>query len=101
MTWKNWWRLGIAFVRLAFKRKSWALLGAQLRCIKDSLETLEIIVSKRTSLDVSDRSEHPTAGRRRKHKIPAVAHLAPPVLRDHLRGDDDGPICSDKEKEVK
>ena len=49
---------------------------------------------------MSDKSDHPTAGRRRK-KSPLVAHLAPPVLPDHLRGDDDGPICCDEEKEAK
>ena len=50
---------------------------------------------------MSDRSDHPTAGKKRKHKSPAVAHVAPPVLSDHSRGDDDGPICSDEEKEAK
>ena len=51
---------------------------------------------------MSARSDHPTAGRRRKYKSPAtraaeeaIARLDPPVLPDHLRGDDDVPTCSD------
>ena len=46
-------------------------------------------------------SEHPTAGRRRKHKSPPILYLDPPSLLDHLREDDDGATCSGEEKEVK
>ena len=42
--------------------------------------------------------DHPTAGRRRKHKSPAVGLHAPPSLPDHLRDDEDRPTCSDEEK---
>ena len=47
---------------------------------------------------MSDMREHPTAGRRRRHKSPAINNLAPPTLPDHLRDDEDGPTCSDEEK---
>ena len=57
---------------------------------------------------MSDRSNHPTGGRRRKFKSPATravweeatARSQPPALPDHLRGDDDGLTCSDEEKEA-
>ena len=56
---------------------------------------------------MSSRSDHPTAGRRRKFKSPAtraawedaVSRLQP-TLPDHLR-DCDGPSGSDDEKEAK
>ena len=49
--------------------------------------------------EMSDRSDHPTAGRKRK--TPPVHHLNLPALPDQLREDDDGPTCSDEEKEAK
>ena len=45
--------------------------------------------------------DHPTAGRRRRHKSPAVGSLAPSSLPDHLRDDEDGPTRSDEEKGAK
>ena len=45
--------------------------------------------------------DHPTAGRRRRHKNPAVGYLAPPALPDHLRDDEAGPACSDETKGAK
>ena len=54
---------------------------------------------------MSDLREHPTAGRRRRHKNPAsgytASYFAPPPLPDHLRADEDGPTGSDEEKGVK
>ena len=54
---------------------------------------------------MSDVRDHPTAGRRRRHKSPAAGHsapyLVPPSLPDHLRPDDDGPSCKEDEKEAK
>ena len=45
--------------------------------------------------------DHPTSGRRRRRKNPAVDHLGPPTLPDYLRDVKDGPACSDKEKGAK
>ena len=54
---------------------------------------------------MSDDRRHPTAGRRRRHKSPAIGHdthdLASPSLEDHLRADADGPSCSNDEKGAK
>ena len=51
--------------------------------------------------DMSDMRNHRTAGRRRRHKSPAVGHLAPPALPDHLRDDEDGLTRIDEEKGAK
>ena len=59
------------------------------------LRRAEAAGSLETSEDIRD---HPAAGRRRRHKSPAVAHdthgLALPSLPDHLRTDADGPTSS-------
>ena len=55
--------------------------------------------------DVTDEQRHPTAGRRGRHKSPAVVPdmhgLTIPTLPDHLRIEADGPSCSDDEKGAK
>ena len=54
---------------------------------------------------MTDEQTRPIAGRRRRHKSPAVApdmhDLTLPSLPDHLRADADGPSCSDEEKGAK
>ena len=54
---------------------------------------------------MTEQSNHPTAGRRRRHRSPAVVphmHDLPlPLLLDHMGADGDGPSCSEEEKEVK
>ena len=69
--------------------------------VPNSLETSEHIARK----DMSDTREHPTAGRRRRHKSPAVGQAVfpstLPSLPDHLRAVADGPSCSDDEKGAK
>ena len=54
---------------------------------------------------MSDMRDHPTAGKRRRHKSPAAgypaSHLAHPMLPDHLRVGEDGPTGSDEEKGAK
>ena len=50
---------------------------------------------------MSDMRYHPTAGRRRRHKSPAVEPHRPPSLPGHLRDDEDGPSCSEVAKEAK
>ena len=62
-------------------------------------------MSLTVSIDVTEASmEHPTAGRRRRHKSPAIllAHIAIPVprLEDH-RDTENGPSDEDGEKEAK
>ena len=53
---------------------------------------------------MTDQADHPTAGRRRRHKSPASippAHDLPlPRLLDHM-GAEDGPSCSEEEKDAK
>ena len=50
---------------------------------------------------MSDTRDHPTAGRWRRRKNPAVGYLAPPALPDHLKDDEDGPTRRDEEKGAK
>ena len=53
---------------------------------------------------MTDQRDHPTAGRRRKHKsLPVAPHMHDllfPTLLDH-RGAEDGPSCSDEENDAK
>ena len=50
---------------------------------------------------MTEQQNHPTSGRRRRHKSPAVTlhvHDLPlPNLLDHM-GAEDGPSCSEEEK---
>ena len=52
---------------------------------------------------MTEQQDHPTAGRRRRHKRPAATSqmhdLPVPLLRDHLAAEDDGP--SEEEKDAK
>ena len=54
---------------------------------------------------MTDQPNHPTSGRRRRHKSPAaVSHvhdLPLPSLLNHMGADEDGPSCSEEEKEAK
>ena len=51
---------------------------------------------------MTDQQNHPTAGRRRRHKSPAVTshmHDLPlPSMRDYVGADSDGPSWSGEEK---
>ena len=53
---------------------------------------------------MTDQADHPTAGKRRRHKspasIPPVHDLPLPRLLDHT-GAEDGPSCSEEEKDAK
>ena len=53
---------------------------------------------------MTDQRDHPTAGRRRRHKSPPIPphmHDLPfPTLLDHM-GAEDGPSCSEEEKDAK
>ena len=53
---------------------------------------------------MTEQSNHPTSGRRRRHKSPAAVppmHDLPlPILLDHM-GAEDGPSCSEEEKDAK
>ena len=98
----------IAFTRLAFQTEVLGLTwcpgsifsASKIRDALHSLDALEIVASEcqggATILQQAERENI-----QRKHKNPPLVHLVPPVLPDHLRGDDDGPIRSDEEKEAK
>ena len=100
VAWGKWWRITLAILRLAYNSRYWRYPGKQ-----SNLSKLSRSADVPSSLDMSDMRDHPTAGRRRRHKSPAAGYLAPylepPMLPDHLRADDDGPTCSDEERGAK
>ena len=54
---------------------------------------------------MTDQQNHPTAGRRRRHKCPAVVphmHDLPwPSMRNYVKADSNSPSRSEEEKEKK
>ena len=74
-----------------------------LKLVKARREALALRFQSRNTEDTTDETKHPTAGRKRRYKNPAavpVMHDLPlPSLPDHLRTDEDGPSCSDDERE--
>ena len=71
-----------------------------LRFESDGLETALQIDTR----SMTDRENHPSAGRRRKHKSPPISRhmrdLPFLALLDHV-GAGDGPSCSEEENDVK
>ena len=132
-TWTRWWHLSAKALTLVLKKKVFAAVGPYLRREKDRIDNRIAVLRTDWSargrelnrLDKIKRScclssqlgcssryhrkteknmEHPTLGRRRRHKNPSVLQSAPPLpvprLADHL---DTDVVPSDEEggKEAK
>ena len=63
------------------------------------------LLSSQRFTDMTNESNHPTSGRRRRHKSPAavpqVHDLPLPLLLNQMGADEDGPSCSEDEKDAK
>ena len=82
--------------------QTWAIISG----LREPGETLLSLKTFECNIeDMTDERPHPTAGRERRHKSPAVHsamhNLHLPSLPDHLRTDVDGPSCSDEEEGAK
>ena len=117
ITWTRWWCLTSKALVLVFKKKAWGVIGGFLKQEKALQQTdlrivlLTTIWSRRGhELDTSKRRmteqsmDHPTQGRRRRHKSPSTVPVAPllpvPRLADHL-DINDGPSDEEGGKEAK
>ena len=106
ITWGKWWRLARAILRLAVRRSHFASLGAFLKLVKARREPETSQGCEKVNKEsMTDQQNHPTAGRRRRHKSPAVTshmHDLPlPSKHDYIGADSDGPSCSEEEKNTK
>ena len=92
--------------RLALQRKSRQTLVdlSTESWPRETAENSQASESLQTPTDMTGQSDHLTSGRRRKHKspasIPPVHDLPLPRQLNHM-GAEDGPSCSEEEKDAK
>ena len=96
---KQWWRISEGLLRLALWRRLWAGIGEYLEAVisrkdsrlalqesrgqtlaepsresrpRETAETSQALRAHRRYRDMTDQADHPTAGRRKRHKSPAM-----------------------------
>ena len=84
--------------------RTWQVSEGRLKP-KENAEASRLEYSLSLDYQMTDQDQHPTAGRKRRHKSPAAAvpivHELPlPRLLDHM-GAEDGPSEAEEEKEAK
>ena len=103
LNWNRWWHLIAKTVQLVYQKKTWATIGSLLKCKKGIFTERVILLRKiwncrslelkhikhlpddelecpsRELVMTESNTEHPTAGRRRRHKSPPALHATVPL----------------------